>query len=118
MCNNFHLFIENATLTLRINGTPRDLNLLINRSDSGSGWSVRATSERQASVTLDGGKSEIMKIKLNWEVEKTFWWGGGSKPGWIPRLRALSPACNEFLRFTSGATPADCVKVSMAAKPF
>ena len=55
MCSNFHLFVENATLTLRINGTPRDLNLLMNNSDSGSGWSVRGTSERQASVTLDGG---------------------------------------------------------------
>ena len=35
-----------------------------------------------------------------------------SKPGWIPRLHALSPACNEFLRFTSGATPADWKEVS------
>ena len=41
-----------------------------------------------------------------------------SKPGWIPHLRALSPACNEFPRFTSGVTPADCIEVSMAAKPF
>ena len=42
-----------------------------------------------------------------------FWWclPWVSKPGWIPRLRALSPACQEFLRFTSGATPADCIEV-------
>ena len=26
--------------------------------------------------------------------------------------------CNEFLRFTSGATPADCIEVNMAAKLF
>ena len=41
-----------------------------------------------------------------------------SKPGWIPRLRALSPACNGLLRFTAGATPADLLSDSMAAKPF
>ena len=51
----FYLFIENATLTLFINGTPRNLNQI--NSDSGSGWSVSVTSERQASVTLDGGES-------------------------------------------------------------
>ena len=28
------------------------------------------------------------------------------KPRWIPHLLPLSPACNGFLRFTSGATPA------------
>ena len=35
-----------------------------------------------------------------------FWWRlpRVSKPGWIPRLHALSPACHEFLRFPSGAT--------------
>ena len=60
MCTDIRLFIENATLTLSINATPRNLNLLINRSDSGSGWSVRATSERQASVTLDGGNVMII----------------------------------------------------------
>ena len=38
-----------------------------------------------------------------------------SKPGWIPRLRALLPACNWFLRFTSGETPADLLVASMAA---
>ena len=90
-----------------------------------------------------------------------FWWRlpWVSKPGWIPCLRALSPACKSwdsplvrhllvasmvagcfgFLvtstlgfkarvncvlsrlchpRFTSGATPADCIEVSMAAEPF
>ena len=41
-----------------------------------------------------------------------------SKPGWIPHLRAMLPACNEFLRFTSCVTPADCIEVSMAAEPF
>ena len=46
-----------------------------------------------------------------------FWWRlpWVSKPGWIPCLRALSPVCHEFLRFTSGVTPADCIEVSMAA---
>ena len=46
-----------------------------------------------------------------------FWWRlpWVSKPGWIPRLHALSPMCHEFLRFTSGVTPADCIEVSMVA---
>ena len=49
-----------------------------------------------------------------------FWWHlpWVSKPGWIPHLHALLPARNEFLRFSSGATPADCIQVSMAAEPF
>ena len=38
-----------------------------------------------------------------------------SKPGWIPCLHASSPACHEFLRFTSSVIPADCKEVSMAA---
>ena len=56
----------------------------------------------------------------HWYPVLDFWWclPWVSKPGWIPRLHALSPACNEFLRFTSGATPADCIEVSMAAEPF
>ena len=41
-----------------------------------------------------------------------------SKPERIPHLRASSPACNRFLRFTSGATPADYLVNSMAAQPF
>ena len=49
-----------------------------------------------------------------------FWWclPWVSKPEWIPHLHALLPACNEFLRFTSGVTPTDCIEVSMATKPF
>ena len=39
-----------------------------------------------------------------------------SKPGWVPCLHALSPVCNEFLRFTTGATPADLLVASMAAR--
>ena len=35
----------------------------------------------------------------------------------IPPL-ASSPACNGFFRFISGATPADLLVASMAAKPF
>ena len=38
-----------------------------------------------------------------------------SKPGWIHFVCFL--AC-VILRFTSGATPAGCIEVSMAAKPF
>ena len=33
-------------------------------------------------------------------------------------LCALSPVCNELLRFTSGATPADLLATSMVAEPF
>ena len=36
-----------------------------------------------------------------------------SKPQWIPHLCVLSPACNEFPRFTSGATPADLLATSL-----
>ena len=45
-----------------------------------------------------------------------FWWHlpWVSKPGWIPHLHALLPVCNEFLRFTSGATPADLLVANMA----
>ena len=45
-----------------------------------------------------------------------FWWHipWVSKPGWIPHLHALLPECNEFLRFTSGAKPADLLMASMA----
>ena len=48
-----------------------------------------------------------------------FWWHlpWVSKPGCIPHLHAFSPACNGFLRFTSGATPADPLTASMAASP-
>ena len=49
-----------------------------------------------------------------------FWTSGDvcprvSKPGWIPRLLAVSPVCNGFLRFTSGATPTDLLTASMVA---
>ena len=46
-----------------------------------------------------------------------FWWclPWVSKPGWIPFVCFL--ACM-ILRFTSGAMPADCIEVSMAAEPF
>ena len=47
----FTFLVENTTLTLFINGAPRNLN-----SDSGSQWTISVTSERQASVTLDGGE--------------------------------------------------------------
>ena len=41
-----------------------------------------------------------------------------SKPGWSSCLCASLSACNGFLRFTSGATPADHFMTSMAAEPF
>ena len=49
-----------------------------------------------------------------------FWWCllWVSRPGWIPSLCASSPVHSEFLRFTSGVTPANCIEVSMAVKPF
>ena len=34
------------------------------------------------------------------------------------RLHALLPACNQFLTFTSGVTPADLLVASMAVEPF
>ena len=33
-------------------------------------------------------------------------------------MHASLPACNRFLRVTSGVTPADLLAASMAAKPF
>ena len=52
-----------------------------------------------------------------------FWTSGDVCPGFqsqggFPRLHASLPVHNRFLRFTSGATPADCIEVSMAAEPF
>ena len=45
-----------------------------------------------------------------------FWWRltWVSKPGWIPRLCALSPAGNGFLRFTSETTPVDLLILVIA----
>ena len=39
------------------------------------------------------------------------------KPGWIPALPALWPTFSGFLRFISGAIPAD-LAASIAAEPF
>ena len=39
-------------------------------------------------------------------------------PGGIPDLHAFSPACNGFLRFTSGVTPADLLVANMRTKSF
>ena len=49
-----------------------------------------------------------------------FWWclSWVSKPEWIPHLHALSPACNWFLRFTSGATSAGLLATNPPAEPF
>ena len=46
-----------------------------------------------------------------------FWWllPWVSNLGWIPHLCASLPVHNRFLRFTSGATPADLLAASMAA---
>ena len=45
-----------------------------------------------------------------------FWWNLllVSRPGGYPPLRTSSPAWNGFLRFTSGATPADLLMASQA----
>ena len=49
-----------------------------------------------------------------------FWWylPWVSKPRWIPHFCALSPACNVFFRFTSGATSADLLVSSMVVESF
>ena len=39
----------------------------------------------------------------------------GFKAGWIPCVFFVASV---ILRFTSGVTPADCIRVSMAAQPF
>ena len=41
-----------------------------------------------------------------------------SKPGQVHSMSDSSPACNGFLRFSSGATPADLMTASWAAEPF
>ena len=38
--------------------------------------------------------------------------------GGYSSLCALSPACNEILRFMSGMIPADLLAVNMVAEPF
>ena len=50
-----------------------------------------------------------------------FWTSGDVSPGFqsqggSPHLHAFLPACNEFLRFTSGATPVDCIEVRTTLK--
>ena len=50
-----------------------------------------------------------------------FWTSGDVCPGFQSQGRFLTCtlfACMLFLRFTSGATPTDCIEVSMAAKLF
>ena len=41
-----------------------------------------------------------------------------TKPVWISHLHSLSHACNGFIRFTSGVSPADILAVNVAAKSF
>ena len=43
-------------------------------------------------------------------VGPLFWTSSDVCPGFL--------ACALFFRFTCGATPADCIEVSMAAEPF
>ena len=55
-----------------------------------------------------------------------FWTSGEICPGFQSQggpinciyIIWISPACNGFLRFTSGATPADLLTASIAAEPF
>ena len=52
-----------------------------------------------------------------------FWISGDVCPGFqsqggFPCLCALSPVCNEFHRFVSGATPADLLVAGVEAEPF
>ena len=47
----------------------------------------------------------------------TFWTSGDILPG-FPNFYASLPACNGFLRFTSGATPADFLVASMKVELF
>ena len=42
----------------------------------------------------------------------------GFKANMDPLLCTSLPVHDRFPRFTSGVTPADCIEVSMAAKPF
>ena len=49
-----------------------------------------------------------------------FWTSDDVSPGFQSQggslaCVVLSPAYHEFLRFTSGTTPADCIEVSMVA---
>ena len=59
------------------------------------------------------GAADIPVLDLQWHLPWV------SNP-WLILLHAsaLSPVCNRFLRFTSGATPADFLVASMAAEPF
>ena len=52
-----------------------------------------------------------------------FWTSGDVSPGCQSQgeffcLHALLPVCKGFLRFTSGATPADHLTASMVTEPF
>ena len=52
----------------------------------------------------------------NWSVIPLLWTSGDFSSGYQSHTSS-SPACHGFLRFTSGATPADLLAASMAAKP-
>ena len=58
-------------------------------------------------------------LRGHWYPCFDFWWHllWVSKQGWIP-VCFIACTCNEFLGFTSGATPADFLATNMAAKPF
>ena len=48
-----------------------------------------------------------------------FWTSGDVCPGFKSQGGSLTCCLNSvILRFTSGATPADCMRVNMAAEPF
>ena len=73
-------------------------------------------------------------INISWRISSTFCWGhlpriplfwtsndicpGFQNQDGSPCLHASLPVCNEFLKFTIAATPADLLVVSMAAEPF
>ena len=67
-------------------------------------------------------------FKRNWRTLVLFCWGGGTLiplfwtsgdicPGFQSQCGFYN-LCNRFLRFTSGATPADLLAASMVTEPF
>ena len=87
--------------------------LLLNCDNTGRSSEIGFFFKLKDISHLGGGGAQIPPFWTSGDVCPGFQNQGGST-----RLYASLLACNGFLRFTSGAIPADLLVVSMAAKSF
>ena len=65
-----------------------------------------------------GGRASFCETAGTLVLDSSWCWSWVSKPGWIPKLCALSVACSGFRRLTSGEAPADLLRANIVEKPF